>query len=110
MGLHTVAFLLNDFASSIELAPKTTAYLLFRGNDYTLMNGDISYSYPELAKYYNEPEIHSQALKVFLSTHISHTQYFRAGQGCCDELECVGVSVVDGQHCVILKLPEYLQK
>jgi len=53
---------------------------------------------------------HRQMIEVLPTFHADFTQYYQAGGNCIDTLELVKFSTVEGEKCVVLKLPKYMQK
>ena len=109
MGFNTVAFVLNDFSHDIEKSPKTAAYYLRNGYNlsYYERHGKRHELESFLAKKYNEPTLHPQALKVFDSFHADGTKYYRAGGNCCVELPVHKIYKNKGKKYIVLEAPEW---
>lgn len=123
MGFNTVAFYLNDMSHLIDESPRTAAWLLSHPPHSNIERWCNERYYKEstkefqafehyrrsLAKEYNEPVLHSQALEVLPTFHADQTVFLKAGGNCIEYLPFVKYTTVKGKKCVVLELPPHMQ-
>ena len=83
MGFNTVAFVLNDFAYSLEESPKSTSYLL---NHAPFRSPDMMKHLRTLSKHCDERELHPQALEIVTTFHSDQTKVIAFGGNCYTEM------------------------
>jgi len=111
MGYNTVVFILNDFSHEIKKSPNSVLWMIAHPPlEFMRDKEDIRKQLVSVAREADEPVPHPQMISVLPAFHADSTRYYRAGGNCIDTLELVKFSTVKGEKCVVLKLPEYMQK
>lgn len=110
MGNQTVAFLLNDLASTLEKSPKTVAYALANppaGDDAQALRW-WRLCLDQVAEENGEPRLHSQALEVLPSFHADDCRVFLFGHNTVVPLRVVSTTVdTDGRRLFTFEMPPW---
>jgi len=112
VGFNTVVFILNDFSHEIKKSPNSVLWMIAHPPmSFDQREQDsIRKQVVSVAQEAGEMPPHRQMIEVLPTFHADFTQYYQAGGNCIDTLELVKFSTVEGEKCVVLKLPKYMQK